>query len=94
MPTDGGNLIVEEEDRERFIAKNPAAKKYLRPLLWLRRVSLLYSALVSLADGRTARDIRTIPGISRRVKAVRDFRLKVPQKGTDPAHGRAANFVR
>ena len=32
-PTDGGHLIVEEEDRKEFLAKNPGAKKYLRPLL-------------------------------------------------------------
>ena len=74
-PTDGGHLIVEEEDRQKFLAENPAAKKYLRPLLCAEEY--LYSIprwCLWLTDASAA-DIRDIPGIKQRVEAVRDFRL-------------------
>ncbi len=32
-PVDGGFLIIEEEDRKQFLAENPGAKKFIRPLL-------------------------------------------------------------
>lgn len=30
MPRDGGNLIIEAKDYENFIAREPAAKKYIK----------------------------------------------------------------
>ena len=50
-PTDGGFLIIEEEDRKEFLAENPDAKKYLSSVAMHRGISLLHSALVSLAGG-------------------------------------------
>ena len=32
-PADGGNLIIEDEDYEEFIRKEPQSKKYIKPLL-------------------------------------------------------------
>jgi len=80
-PTDGGHLIVEEEDRKEFLAENPEAEKYLRPLLCAEEY--LYSIprwCLWLVNASPA-DIRNIPGIKKRVEAVRDFRLsskKIP----------------
>jgi hypothetical protein len=74
-------LIVEEEDRKEFLAENPEAKKYLRPLLCAEEY--LYSIprwCLWLVNASPA-DIRNIPGIKKRVEAVRDFRLsskKIP----------------
>ena len=74
-PTDGGHLIVEEEDRNKFLAENPRAKKYLRPLLCAQEY--LHSIprwCLWLVDASPS-DIRSIPGIKQRVEAVREFRL-------------------
>jgi hypothetical protein len=74
-PTDGGHLIVEEEDRAKFLAENPNAKRYLRPLLCAQEY--LHSIprwCLWLVDASPA-EIRAIPGIKRRVQGVRDFRL-------------------
>jgi restriction-modification enzyme MmeI-like protein len=74
-PTDGGHLIVEEEERRQFLAENPNAKKYLRTLLCAEEY--LYSIprwCLWLVDASPA-DIRNIPGIKKRVDAVREFRL-------------------
>lgn len=81
-PTDGGHLIVEEKDREGFIAENPGAKQYLRPLLCAEEY--LYSVprwCLWLVDAPPA-DIRNIPGVKERVEAVRSFRLASKKEPT------------
>ena len=74
-PTDGGHLIVEEKERIDFLATNPGAERYLRPLLC--GDEYLYSIprwCLWLVDANPA-DLRDIAGIRERVKAVREFRL-------------------
>jgi len=81
-PTDGGHLIVEEADRKEFLARNPGAKKYLRPLLCAEEY--LYSIprwCLWLVDAPPA-DIRNIPGLRQRVEAVREFRLASKKEPT------------
>jgi hypothetical protein len=74
-PTDGGHLIIEEEDRKEFLQANPDAKKFIRPLLCAE--DYLYSVprwCLWLVDASPA-EFRFIIGIKKRVEAVRDFRL-------------------
>jgi hypothetical protein len=81
-PADGGHLILEEDDRKEFLAMNPGARKYLRPLLCAEEY--LYSIprwCLWLVDASPA-DIRNIPGIKRRVDAVRQFRLASKKEPT------------
>jgi hypothetical protein len=92
-PTDGGFLIVEEKDRRQFLAENPDAKKYLRPLLCAEEY--LYSIprwCLWLVDA-TAGDIRNIPGIKKRVDAVRDFRLASKKEPTRKMADRPSVFA-
>ena len=74
-PTDGGHLIIEEADRREFLAENPGAKKYLRPLLcaeeYLHSIPRWCLWLVDAVPD----DIHRSAGLKRRVAAVRDFRL-------------------
>ncbi len=81
-PTDGGHLIIEEEDRKEFLAKNPEARKYIRPLLcaeeYLHGIPRWCLWLVNAAP----QDIRNSPGIKQRVEAVRDFRLASKKEPT------------
>lgn len=75
-PTDGGFLIVEESDREKLLAENPGARKYLRPLLCAEEY--LYSIprwCLWLVDARPE-EIGGMPGVKQRVEAVRTFRLR------------------
>jgi hypothetical protein len=79
-PTDGGHLIIEEAEREQFLAENPGAKKYLRPLLCAEEY--LYSMprwCLWLKDAAPA-DLRNMTGIRDRITAVREFR-KASKKG-------------
>jgi hypothetical protein len=74
-PTDGGHLIIEEDERAQFLSENPEAKKYIRPLLcaeeYLHSVPRWCLWLVQAAPA----DIQHIAGIRNRVEAVRKFRL-------------------
>ena len=81
-PTDGGHLIVEEADRKMFLAENPGAKKYLRPLLCAEEyLHAIPRWCLWLVDAAPA-DIRSIPGIKKRVEAVKAFRLASKKEPT------------
>jgi hypothetical protein len=90
-PTDGGHLILEEEDRAKFLAEYPDARKYVRPLLCAQEY--LHSIprwCLWLVDASPA-DIRAIVGIKQRVEAVRDFRL-ASKKGPTRAKANQATL--
>ena len=92
-PADDGNLIIEEQDRQAFLAANPSAKKYLRPLLCAEEY--LHGTprwCLWLVDADPS-DIRSIPGIRRRVEAVRAFREASKKRPTQEAAARPAVFA-
>ncbi len=74
-PVDGGNLIFDEEELHAFLEENPTAKRFVRPYvgsvefingiprwcLWLTNI--------------TPQEVRSLPGVKRRVDAVRECRL-------------------
>ena len=81
-PTDGGFLIIEEADREQFLADNPGAEKFLRPLLCAEEyLHNIRRWCLWLVDALPA-DIRSFPGIKQRVAAVREFRLASKKEPT------------
>lgn len=81
-PTDGGHLIIEEEERRGFLEENPEAEKFIRPLLcadeYLHSVPRWCLWLVDASPSKT----RSIAGIKKRVEAVRAFRLASKKKAT------------
>jgi hypothetical protein len=81
-PTDGGNLIIEEEDRREFLKENPAAKEFIRPLLCAEEYLHSIPRWCLWLVGASPSDIRSIPGIKKRVEAVREFRLASKKEST------------
>ncbi|MGI8966645.1 MAG: type IIL restriction-modification enzyme MmeI, partial [Limisphaerales bacterium] len=81
-PTDGGHLIIEEEDRKQFLAENPDAKKYLRPLLCAEEYLYAIPRWCLWLKDASPSEIRNIEGIKKRVEAVRDFRLASKKEPT------------
>ena len=75
-PTDGGNFILSKEERFELIAAEPEAKSFIRP----------YISGKDFIDGDTRyclwlkdvdpKVIRSMPRVSARVQAVKEFRLK------------------
>ena len=91
-PTDGGNLILTVEEKNRLVEKNRDIEKFLRPFLmgadfikrkpryciWLHKVN--------------PSEFRKIPEIMERVKKVQEFRLNSPSKITNKKAERATEF--
>jgi hypothetical protein len=80
-PTDNGHLIIEEDDYVDFVAANPEARDYIRPLLCTEEfLNGMKRWCLWLVDAPPS-IIRDVKGIRDRVKAVQTFRLsssKVP----------------
>ena len=74
-PTDGGNLIFAPEEKEAFLAKEPQAERFMRPLLGAEEFingKIRYCLWLHNADPT---QIRKCPEVLKRVEAVRNFRL-------------------
>ena len=75
-PTDGGNLLLSPEERDELVAKEPRAEKWIRPFLgsleFIRGKERYCLWLVDCPPD----ELRKMPLVYERVKAVREFRLK------------------
>ena len=74
-PTDGGNLILEDEEYRVFMRENPAASVFIKPLICAHQ--FLHGQkrwCLWLVDAKP-QDIKSIPSIVSRVAMVRRFRL-------------------
>ncbi len=81
-PSDGGFLIIEEADRKKFLAENPEARKYIRPLLCAREYFHSIPRWCLWLVDASSTDIHNIPGLRRRVEDVRNFRLNSKKYAT------------
>ena len=84
-PVDDGNLIIEAEDYDDFIAREPAAKKWIRPYVGAREfINKLPRWCLWLVDC-PPNELRKMPLVYKRVQAVRDFRLASKKAATRKA---------
>lgn len=75
-PTEGGNLIIEAEDYEKFIEKEPLAKKYIRPLLGSEEFINNKKRYCLWLVNCPPNELRKMKTVYKRVQAVKEFRLK------------------
>lgn len=82
QPTDNGNLLLSPEEKDELIAKNPRAEKWIRPFLgsleFIRGKKRYCLWLVDCPPD----ELRKMPLVYERVKAVREFRLKSKKAAT------------
>ena len=82
MPLDGGALIVEEKDREAFLAREPGAAPFLRRLMGSKEfINGLSRWCLWLKDVSPAR-IRALPQVMARIAKCRENRLRSRDAGT------------
>ncbi len=82
MPRDGGNLILSEEEREKFIKKDPKIEKWIHLYLGAREfINNKKRYCLWLIDANP-NDIKSHPLIYDRVKKVRKFRLASKAEAT------------
>ncbi len=81
-PTDGGNFLLTDEEKEAFLIKEPKAEKYVHPFISARE--FLHNKkrwCLWLVDAEPA-ELRQMPEIIKRVEAVKQFRAKSIAKST------------
>ena len=82
QPTDGGHLIIEPEDYEDFIKKEPNAKKYIKKLIGAKEFTAgTHRYCLWLVDV-PPNEIKKMPLVLERIEKVREMRLNSSDKGT------------
>jgi len=82
MPADGGYLILDDEEKNQIIQKNPVSKKYIKPLLGA--VEFLHNKkrwCLWLVNAEPS-DYKRMPLVMERVNKVRENRLKSKREAT------------
>ena len=89
-PTDGGNLILSEDEKNYFIKKYPQDKKFIRQLLGADEFTHNKKRYCLWLVDATPDEIKKNKFIYERVKAVKEFRLKskklATQKSAETPH--------
>ncbi|MBR2520125.1 MAG: class I SAM-dependent DNA methyltransferase [Selenomonadaceae bacterium] len=74
-PADGGNLIIEADDLDNFLRDEPAAEKFIHPLLGAVEFINGQKRYVLWLVDMTLDEIKKFPLVAERVEAVKNFRL-------------------
>ncbi len=75
MPLDGGNLLFTDEEKENFIITEPASEKFFMPLISAREYLNNRKRWCLWLVDIDPHDLRGMPKVLERVKAVKEFRL-------------------
>ena len=82
QPTDGGNLIVTEEDYNGFMKQAPASAKYIRRFLGADEFLNGKNRYCLWLDGISPKELQGMPLVLERVQLVRGFRLSSKKAAT------------
>ncbi len=75
MPLDGGNLLFTDEEKVNFIITEPASEKFFMPLISAREYLNNRKRWCLWLVDIDPHDLREMPKVLERVKAVKEFRL-------------------
>ena len=82
QPTDGGNLIIETDEYEDFIKREPNAVKYIKRLVGAKEyINGLDRWCLWLVDV-SPKELRSMPLVMERIERVREMRLNSTDKAT------------
>ena len=80
-PVDNGNFLFTEEEKNDFIKKEPASRKYFKPFISAKEfINGLNRYCLWLADASPA-EIKKMPLVMERIEKCRKFRLGSPDAG-------------
>ena len=80
-PADGGHVIIEAEDYEAFIAKEPKAKKYIKKLVGAKEFINNKKRWCLWLVGVSPKELRTMPEVMQRIELCKIDRLNAPDEG-------------
>lgn len=76
MPNDGGNLLLDDKDKEELLGKEPGAERWIKP--FISAYEFLHNKrrwCLWLKEAEPS-DIKALPKVFKRVERVRSYRLK------------------
>ena len=82
QPTDDGNLIIEADEYEDSITKEPNANKFIRPFVGAQEFLNKKKRWCLWLVGASPSELKALPEVRKRVEAVREFRLKSKKEAT------------
>lgn len=82
IPVDGGNLIIEEEDYDDFIKKEPQAQKYIKQLVGSEEFINNKKRYCLWLLGANPADLRKCPLVMERIQKVKEMRLASTKEAT------------
>ena len=80
-PADGGHLIIENEDYEDFIQKEPSSKNYIKRLMGSAEFINNKKRYCLWLVGASPAELKKMPLVMKRIEACREDRLNSPDKG-------------
>jgi type II restriction/modification system DNA methylase subunit YeeA len=82
MPNDGGNFLFTEEEKDKFLAKEPQAEPYIKPLVSADEfINGKKRYCLWLADAAPD-ELKKMPYILKRIEAVKKMRQQSPRRAT------------
>ncbi|NLW71414.1 MAG: class I SAM-dependent DNA methyltransferase [Chloroflexi bacterium] len=91
-PTDGGHLIIEADEYEQFITKEPGAQKYIKRFLGAREFLHNEPRYCLWLVGVSPKEINAMPLVKERVRKVKETRENSPDAGARNLAFRPAEF--
>ena len=82
IPVDGGNLIIEAEDFDEFVSKEPAAKPYIKKFVGAREFLHNEPRYCLWLIGVSPSELSKLPQVKERVRLTREFRLASSKEAT------------
>ncbi|MCD4726021.1 MAG: hypothetical protein K8R46_00005, partial [Pirellulales bacterium] len=82
QPIDGGHLLLDRGEKAELLAKDPNAKKFIRQFIGAREFINGKKRWCLWLRDTTPTELRSMPGVMRRVRAVRKFRLASKRQAT------------
>ncbi len=80
-PIDGGYLIFNDDEKAGFLAREPRARRYLRPFIGGVEYTQNRSRWILDLQETSPAELGAMPAVMERLKAVRDYRLgKIPAR--------------
>lgn len=82
MPTDGGNLLFTQEQKDEFIKQEPKAAKFIKKFMGAREfINNIPRYCLWLVDVPPS-ELRSMPLVMKRIEAVKEMRLASVKKNT------------
>ncbi len=75
QPTDGGNLLLSDEEKIELLAKEPEAKKFIKKFLMGEEFINGISKWCLWLKEATATELKSLPNVLKRINAVKEMRL-------------------